>query len=295
MARSRKWAAGRFIDDSGASVKPVILTFSEKPSEVRLTARAYPFMTGFSILALGFALGMRHATDADHLAAIATLATRECSREQALRHGLAWGIGHTLTLLVLGGSALALGESLPPRFAPALEITVGAMLVLLGLDVLRRLRGGEWPIHTHRPRVNAAAHTQVAVASSLNAVPRFDGLRFAPRVHVMSHPATASRAAHAPMPLRALIIGVMHGMAGSAALILLTLQQAPSLATGLGYLLLFGLGSIAGMAVLSMLIATPLRMSAGAFGSLHRWLTGTIGLVSVAIGAWTIIEIAITA
>ena len=252
-------------------------------------------MTGFSILALGFALGMRHATDADHLAAIATLATRECSRQQALRHGLAWGIGHTLTLLLLGGSALALDESLPPRFATALELGVSAMLMLLGIDVLRRLRNGEQLVHAHRHSAEVMSPAHLAVAGSLNAVPQFAGLRFAPQAQAVPRLTVMSQQTAAPLPLRALIIGVMHGMAGSAALILLTLEQAPSFAAGLGYLLLFGLGSIVGMAVLSMLIATPLRMSAGAFGSLHRWLTAVIGVVSVTIGAWTIVEIAITA
>lgn len=251
-------------------------------------------MTSFSILALGFALGMRHATDADHLAAIATLATRESSLPNALRHGLAWGIGHTLTLLVLGGIALALGESLPPRFEMALEFCVGLMLMLLGADVLRRLRSGQLHFHAHRHGPGEAEHLHAHAhpdAAALSAVPQFAGLNFAPHREAAHRHLPASGAAVATMPLRALMIGVMHGMAGSAALILLTLEQAPSFAAGVGYLLLFGLGSIVGMAVLSMLIATPLRMSAGSLTSLHRLLTTAIGLVSIAIGAWTIMEI----
>lgn len=255
-------------------------------------------MTGFSILALGFALGMRHATDADHLAAIATLATRESSLPNALRHGLAWGVGHTLTLLVLGGSALALGEALPAQFERVLELCVGAMLVLLGADVLRRLANGQLHFHAHRhgrdeaEHLHAHAHPANATAASVSTVPQFASLRFAPQREVAHRPLAATDVTAAAMPWRALLIGVMHGMAGSAALILLSLDQATSLAAGLGYLLLFGLGSIVGMAALSMLIAAPLRMSALSMTSLHRLLTAAVGLVSIAIGGWTIIEIA---
>ncbi len=250
-------------------------------------------MTGFSILALGFALGMRHATDADHLAAVATLATRESSLNQALRHGLAWGVGHTLTLLVLGGTALALGEALPPRFEMALECAVGVMLLLLGVDVLRRLRAEPLHFHAHRhgPGEAEHLHAHAHLDGSTAVVPQFASLSFAPHREAPHRHLAASSASVATMPLRALLIGVMHGMAGSAALILLSLEQAPSIAAGLVYLLLFGLGSIVGMAALSILIATPLRMSAGSLTSLHRLLTAAIGLVSIAIGAWTIAEI----
>lgn len=249
-------------------------------------------MTGFSILAVGFALGMRHATDADHLAAIATLATRESSLPQALRHGLAWGIGHMLTLLALGGTALALGEALPPHFEVLLECCVGAMLLALGLDVLRRLNGEQLHFHAHRHGPGEAehlhAHAHRGVPADAAAVPQFANLSFAPHHQAPHRHPLPSAAAVTALPLRSVMIGVMHGMAGSAALILLSLQQAPSIAIGLGYLLLFGLGSMAGMAALSMLIATPLRLSAGSLTSLHRLLTGAIGLFSCLLGAWTL-------
>lgn len=253
-------------------------------------------MTGFSILAVGFALGMRHATDADHLAAIATLATRESSLRQALRHGLAWGIGHTLTLLLLGGMALVLGESLPPRFEKVLEFCVGLMMLLLGVDVLRRLRGGDLHFHAHRHGPGEAehlhAHAHPHPGTSTLAVPQFASLSFAPHREAPHRHAPIEDTTAAALPLRAMLIGVMHGMAGSAALILLSLDQATTVAVGLGYLLMFGIGSIAGMAALSMLIATPLRLSAGSLTSLHRLLTAAIGLVSCAIGLWTIQEVA---
>ena len=96
-------------------------------------------MTALSTLFVGLLLGMKHATEADHLAAVATLATRQSSLAQTLRQGVAWGVGHTLTLMLFGGAVLLLGQVISPALEQALETAVGIMLVLLGADVLRRL------------------------------------------------------------------------------------------------------------------------------------------------------------
>ena len=96
-------------------------------------------MTTLSILAIGLLLGVKHATEADHLAAVATLATGQQSLRQTMRQGVAWGLGHTLTLMLFGGLVLWLGAAIPPRMAQGLEMAVGVMLVALGADVLWRL------------------------------------------------------------------------------------------------------------------------------------------------------------
>ena len=222
----------------------------------------------FSLLFLGFVIGMRHALEADHLAAVATLASRQRSLRQSLRHGAAWGIGHTLTLFLFGGMVLAMDSVIPQRVAEGLEMAVGAMLLLLGADVLRRVV---------RQRIHYHAHRHGAET---------------PHFHAHSHAGEGqhahSRHEHGhdhDFPLRALLIGLVHGMAGSAALILLTLETVDSVALGLAYIALFGLGSMVGMALLSAVISVPLRYSARRLTWLHNGLQLSIGGLTFGIGA----------
>lgn len=253
-------------------------------------------MTLFSILMIGFLLGMKHATEADHLAAVATLATRQGTWFDALRQGAAWGLGHTLTLLVFGGLVLGLGQTIPPRFEQALELCVGIMLVVLGWDVLRRMRRQGIHFHAHRHGngvVHVHAHRHPDRIDSATEVPQFSQLRFSPLAEAQ-HGGDPHEHAHPVLvPGRALLVGMMHGMAGSAALILLSLGVAPSIAAGLLYILVFGIGSVLGMAVLSVAIALPLRASAGALTGLHRGMTAAVGLFSCLLGLWVIYRIGI--
>ena len=205
-------------------------------------------MTVFSILLVGLLLGMKHATEADHLAAVATLATRQASLAQTLRQGVAWGVGHTLSLMLFGGVVFLLGQAISTSLEQALETAVGIMLIGLGADVLRRLIVERVRVQVHR-RGPQEGH------------------------------------------LRALAVGMMHGLAGSAALVMLSLKSLPSWSIGLGYILVFGVGSIVGMALLSVAIALPLRLSAGYLLGLHRSMTGLVGLFSCALGAYMVVEI----
>ena len=213
-------------------------------------------MTVFSILLVGLLLGMKHATEADHLAAVATLATRQASLAQTLRQGVAWGVGHTLSLMLFGGVVFMLGQAISPSLEQALETGVGIMLIVLGADVLRRMIVKSIHFHVHRH------------ASQ-------DG-----RLHDVRR-----------WPLRALAVGMMHGLAGSAALVMLSLKSLPSWSVGLAYIAVFGAGSIVGMALLSVVIALPLRLSAPYLLGLHRSMTGLVGLFSCALGAWMVLEI----
>jgi len=171
-------------------------------------------MTPASIFALGFLLGMRHATDADHIAAVATLVTRSRSVGETILQGAAWGTGHTLTLMVFGGVVLAAGLVVPERAAEALELAVGVMLVVLGADVLYRL----W-----RKRVHVHVHRHADGAEHLHAHSH-DG---SPAPH---DPTDHDHAHTRGMAKRALLVGMMHGMAGSAALIVLGLNATLTLA-----------------------------------------------------------------
>lgn len=236
--------------------------------------RGSRFMTASSILLIGLLLGMRHATEADHLAAVATLATRQNSISHTLKQGVAWGIGHTLTLMLFAGAVLVLGHVIPPSLEQALETAVGIMLVVLGADVLRRLARDRIHFHAHRhdletEHVHAHSH-------------RAEG-RHADSSHHHEH---AKR-----LPLRALAVGVMHGLAGSAALVVLSLQAVPQVALSLGYIALFGAGSILGMALLSFVIAVPLKFSAVYLESVHYTMTALVGIFSCALGVFMVVEI----
>jgi ABC-type nickel/cobalt efflux system permease component RcnA len=220
------------------------------------------------LLILGFIIGMRHALEADHVAAVSSLATRSASPRECVRQGVFWGLGHTLTLFLFGSAVLLLDRVLPEKLASGLELAVGVMLVALGADVLRRLAMERVHFHLHEHE---------------------DGVR---HFHGHSHAGEPAENAHGhghrrKLPLRALVVGLVHGMAGSAAIILLTLESAPSAAAGLLYILLFGVGSIVGMALLSVAIAVPLRFSAAGLTRLHGLLHGAIGLATVAIGIAT--------
>ena len=231
-------------------------------------------MTALSILAVGLLLGMQHATEADHLAAVATLATRQGSLGQTMRQGVAWGVGHAATLMVFGGAVLLLGQVISPGLEQALETGVGVMLVLLGADVLRRMVRDRIHFHVHRHGPHVAhvhAHSH-----------RGEG----------PHAESAHRHAHPRRwPLRALAVGMMHGLAGSAALVVLALQALPTAGLGLGYIALFGLGSIVGMALLSAVVALPLRLSPRRLTRLNRAMTALVGAGSCVLGLLMVVEI----
>ena len=226
----------------------------------------------FGILGLGFLLGMQHALEADHIAAVSSIAARRSQVGDIVRHGLTWGLGHTLTLFVFAGAAILLGRAIPEHVARPLETAVGIMLVGLGAHVLWRL----W-----RDRVHFHRHGHG------------DGT-----VHIHAHSHAGETRPHARAPhahahgfrWRTLLVGLMHGMAGSAALLVLAVSQAASPAIGLGYVALFGIGSMIGMGALSTVIAVPLAVSARWLTWANRGLQGAVGVVTIAIGVTTIVE-----
>jgi hypothetical protein len=226
----------------------------------------------FGILGLGFLLGMQHALEADHIAAVSSIAARRSQVDDIVRHGLTWGLGHTLTLFVFAGAAILLGRAIPDHVARPLETAVGVMLIGLGAHVLWRLWRDRVHFHQH-------GHGDGTV-----------------HFHAHSHAgetAPHARAAHAHdhgFRWRTLLVGLMHGMAGSAALLVLAVTQASSPAVGLGYVALFGVGSMIGMGVLSAVIAVPLAVSARWLTWANRGLQGAVGLVTVAIGVMTVVE-----
>jgi hypothetical protein len=226
----------------------------------------------FGILALGFLLGMQHALEADHVAAVSSIAARRSHVGDIVKHGLTWGLGHTLTLFVFAGAAILLGHAIPEWLAQPLETAVGLMLVGLGAHVLWRL----W-----RDRVHFHKHGHG------------DGT-----VHIHAHSHAGETIPHARAPhshghgfrWRTLLVGLMHGMAGSAALLVLAVSQAASPAAGLAYVALFGIGSMVGMGALSTVIAVPLVLSARWLTRVNNGLQGAVGVITIAIGIMTVIK-----
>jgi high-affinity nickel permease len=226
----------------------------------------------FGILGLGFLLGIQHALEADHVAAVSSIAARRTDVADIVKHGLTWGLGHTLTLFAFAGAALALGQAIPEDLARPIESAVGIMLVGLGAHVLWRLWRDRVHFHKHR---------------------HGDGT-----VHFHAHGHAGETMPHARAPhahghsfrWRTLLVGLMHGMAGSAALLVLAVSQASSVAVGLGYVALFGIGSMFGMAALSTVIAVPLVLSARWLTLANSGLQGAVGVLTIAIGARTLVE-----
>ena len=223
-----------------------------------------------AILMLGFLVGLRHALEADHVAAVSSIVSGRTSGRDITRHGLTWGLGHTITLFAFSGVAIMLGRAIPGSISNPIETAVGVMLVGLGGHVLWRL----W-----RERVHFHGHDHA------------DGVA---HLHAHSHagdpvPHSSARHEHPHgMRWRTLMVGMVHGMAGSAALLVLAASQIASPLLALGYVIVFGIGSMIGMGLLSVVIAAPLALSARFLTWANSSLQLGIGTVTVAIGLLTI-------
>ena len=220
-----------------------------------------PFVDLVTSSSLGSLLGMRHALEPDHLAAVSTLVTQERSGTKAALLGACWGLGHTLSLVVVGAVLVVLRAEMPPRISEFFEFGVAVMLVGLGVRaVYQAARQGEnGPPHTHHH--GRLVHTHRSGEA---------------HIHVGAW--TLAR--------RPLLVGAVHGLAGSGALTALVLATLPSTASQLAYMGLFGLGSTVGMAALSGLLGVPLARL-GANRRVARAISIAVGCVSTALGlAW---------
>jgi ABC-type nickel/cobalt efflux system permease component RcnA len=227
-------------------------------------------------LFLGFLVGMQHAMEADHLAAVSSIVARETDTRRIIRHGVVWGLGHSATLLLFAGAVVLLDLNIGDGLTAALQFAVGAMLVLLGGHVIWRLVRDRVHFHVHRhgdATVHLHAHSH-----------RGDPARHDPDAHQHVHPRG--------FPVRTLLVGLMHGMAGSAALLILSASVMPSATLGLAYVAVFGVGSVFGMALLSAAISLPLSYSARFLTGGQRVLQTLIGVATVMLGIITMIDTA---
>lgn len=220
-----------------------------------------PDLQYMTILGIGFLLGARHALDADHLAAVSTILSGRPSLRTSGFVGFCWGLGHTAVLLVVGLAVIVLKVTIPEPVAQALEFGVGLMLVLLGGSLAMTLLREQWHLHVHR-------HGEET------------------HLHFHSHRLQADHE-HVhwlQLSLRPFVVGTVHGLAGSAALMLMVLSAVHTAWEGVAYILFFGIGSILGMVLLGVMISLPLVFSASCGRRTLAAVQGLASLGSIGLG-----------
>lgn len=222
--------------------------------------------TSLITLALGFALGLRHATDADHIVAVGTLVSGAGGARSGAKIGACWGAGHLLTILALGSALVMLRVKIPPRMESVLELMVALALMALGIRTIRRCLTGRFHFHNHRHGEHVHAHLHFHSAGEA----RHEHIR---------HSSSISRH-RAP-----LLLGMAHGLAGTAGLALLVLTSIPTRALSILYLLVFGLGALAGMAAFGLVLGGALALPLAHATPRLRWLNGMRLLAGAGSGA----------
>lgn len=223
-----------------------------------------------AVLSLGFFLGLKHATEADHLAAVSTIVSERKSLLSSAIIGGYWGLGHTISLFIAGVLVLLLNLQISEKTERTLELLVGVMLVLLGLNVLRKIiKGGMLHFHEHEHGERAHVHPHIHEKDKSDAPETHHGFLFNPR---------------------AVLVGMVHGMAGSAALMLIVIPTIQSTAMGLLYIAIFGIGSIGGMMIMSFLVGLPFHLTASRLNRFNFILQCVAGLISVGLGLFIIYE-----
>jgi ABC-type nickel/cobalt efflux system permease component RcnA len=238
-------------------------------------------MTVAPALVLGFLLGLKHAVDADHLAAVATIVSERSGARRSSLIGAWWGIGHSLALLPIAIAVIFLRIDIPAWLADVLEAGVALMLIALALDAFAKLaRGATVHVHTHRHAdLLHHAHPHFHAA---------DGGHVAHADHTHDDPAHG-------IALRPLLVGLAHGIAGSAALMLIVLATIPERAMALLYVALFALGSTLGMVLTSLALGAPLRFAARRWTRTEDAVRGCAGAFSLLVGVSMLLEIVLRA
>ena len=227
-----------------------------------------PASPGLSFLLLGFLLGVKHALDADHIVAVSTIAAGNRSLKRSCAVGFCWGVGHTAVLLAAGLAVLGFHRAIPHDTARLFEAGVGIMLIGLGLSV-------GWTLL--RERLHVHAHTHEDGTGHLHVHSHLEG-----HGHAHLH--------RYRLEYKSLAVGMVHGLAGSAALLLLVLSTVRSLTDGMLYILVFGAGSIAGMVLLGAVLSLPFAVTPARLVRTHLALRALAGLASVSLGGRMLYE-----
>jgi high-affinity nickel permease len=245
-------------------------------------------ISGLAILVIGFFLGMRHATDPDHVIAVSTIVSRERSLSRAAWIGAIWGLGHTVTIVLVGAAIILFNLAIPPRVGLTMEFAVALMLILLGAlnltGVTKWLSEKFSPAHPHVSGQHAhlhehGSHLHYHWHSHQPAAEHHADSLTTPRW--LSRPLSRLGLFHS---LRPLLIGIVHGLAGSAAVALLVLTTIHNPSWALFYLLIFGVGTIAGMMLITAALALPLSYAGTRFAWLNQGLITGSGLLSLGFG-----------
>jgi ABC-type nickel/cobalt efflux system permease component RcnA len=248
----------------------------------------------FSILAVGFFLGMRHATDPDHVIAVTTIVSNQRNRTRAALIGAFWGLGHTVTIFVVGAGIILFNLVIPVRIGLSMEFSVAVMLIILGLmnvaGFMRAMPGKlsdndeENVVHSHphshgdHIHSHPHAHQPEAHSHSHDLAPVAWMDRVLGRISLYQY-------------LRPFVIGVVHGLAGSAAVALLVLTTIRNVHWAIAYLLIFGVGTIAGMMLITMSLATAFTMVGKGRQKFSRRLALASGLLSLGFGLFVAYQI----
>ena len=251
-----------------------------------------------SIIALGFFLGMRHATDPDHVIAVTTIVSRYKKIGHAAMIGAFWGLGHTLTILIVGSGIILFGWVIPARIGLSMEFSVGLMLILLGILNLTGMM--QWITGTFTSAAGATGEI-----GSTHSHPHTHGDYT--HTHPHKHEPEAHPHASEQTPLgwfdrhfgklgvyqvvRPLVVGLVHGLAGSAAVALLVLTTIRSPKWAVVYLLVFGIGTIAGMMLITGAMVLPFKYADKRFSRLNHGLRVASGLISIAFGLFLVYQI----
>jgi high-affinity nickel permease len=223
-------------------------------------------LSTFSILLFGFLLGLKHATEADHLAAVSTIVSEKKNLFASSIVGGLWGIGHTISLLVVGLVVIFLKLQISEQLEAKLEAGVGIMLVLLGLNALRNLYlTKDAHLHTHEHEGHKHLHTH-------------------------THGEITEEKWHHNLSPRSVIIGMIHGLAGSAALMLLVVPQIKSSLLAIVYIVIFGVGSIGGMMLMSFIVGLPFHFTANNFVAMNKAIRFIAAVFSFGLGLSIIYE-----
>jgi len=229
-------------------------------------------LSTLAFLGIGLVFGLKHATEVDHVVAVSTIVSQHKNVFRSAVVGLLWGAGHTASLLVVGAIVLVLRVAIPERVSNWLEFAVALMIIGLGVSALWRALRTNNEVHVHKHNHDGLSHVHIHFHEN----------------ETKHEPTTRSRHSHAISSIgwKPVLIGTVHGLAGSGALTLLVLTQITSTAIGLLYLAVFGIGSMAGMLLMSGLIGFPFALTSTQLTSVHHRLQTTAAVFSICFGLW---------